>query len=220
MLVVQYGQRPVPWDCAVIWKKWRLVKGAELYDLASDPGQQTDVAGQHPDVVKRMRDHYEAWWDGVAPKLDNFVPVVIGSDQQNPVTLSAADWANVYCDNMIALRTGMPASGPWYVIADRDGTYEFALRRWPKEADAPIAGGVPAFQHVDGGLPPGKALPIAAARLKLADVDETKPVGLTDKAVTFTVPLKAGTKMPLETWFLDSSGKPLCGAYFADVRRR
>jgi arylsulfatase len=220
MLVVQYGQRPTAWDCAVMWNKWRLVKGTELYDLASDPGQKNDIAAQHPDVVKRMRYHYEAWWAGVVPQLDDFVPVVIGVEQQNPVTLSAADWANIYCDNMNDLRSGKPANGPWYVIAARDGTYEIALRRWPKEADAPIAGGVPAFQAVDGGLPPGKALPITAARLKVADLDETKPVSQGDKAVTFTVELKAGTKMPMQTWFLGADGRELCGAYFADVHRR
>jgi arylsulfatase len=220
ILVVQYGQRPTKWDCAVLWKKWRLVKGEELYDLAVDPGQGTDVAARHPEILKRLRDHYEGWWDGVLPTLEDFVPVVIGSEEENPVTLSAADWSNVYCDNMIALRTGLAVNAPWYVIAERDGTYEFALRRWPKEADAPISAGVPPFRAVDGGLPPGKALPIARARLRLADVDETKPVGPGDKAVTFTVRLKAGTKMPLQTWFLDKDGNELCGAYFADVRRK
>ena len=30
--------------------------------------------------------------------------------------------------------------------------------------------------ELDGGLPDGKELPIARARLKIADVDETKPV--------------------------------------------
>ena len=112
------------------------------------------------------------------------------------------------------------SNGPWYVIADQDGTYEVALRRWPKEADAPISGPVPAFKAVDGGLPPGKALPITRARLKVADVDETKPVGPDDRAVTFTVRLKAGTKMPLQTWFFDADGRELCGAYFTDVRRK
>ena len=106
------------------------------------------------------------------------------------------------------------------IIAARDGTYEIQLRRWPKEANAAIAAGVPPFKAVDGGLPAGKALPIARARLKLADVDETKPVAPDDRAVTFTVTLKAGTKLPLQTWFYDADGRELCGAYFADVRRK
>jgi arylsulfatase len=219
-LVVQYGQRPTEWDCAVLWRKWRLVGGKELYDLAADPGQKDDVAGEHPEVLAKLRNQYEQWWAGVAPSLEDFVPVVLGSDREDPVTLSAADWANVYCDNMNDLRAGKPANAPWYVIAARDGTYEIQLRRWPKEADAAIAAGVPPFKAVDGGLPAGKALPIARARLKLADVDETKPVAPDDRAVTFSVTLKAGTKLPLQTWFYDADGRELCGAYFADVRRK
>jgi arylsulfatase A-like enzyme len=219
-LVVQYGQRPTEWDCAVLWRKWRLVGGKELYDLAADPGQKDDVAGEHPEVLAKLRNPYEQWWAGVAPSLEDFVPVVLGSDREDPVTLSAADWANVYCDNMNDLRAGKPANAPWYVIAARDGTYEIQLRRWPKEADAAIAAGVPPFKAVDGGLPAGKALPIARARLKLADVDETKPVAPDDRAVTFSVTLKAGTKLPLQTWFYDADGRELCGAYFADVRRK
>lgn len=28
----------------------------ELYDLSSDPGEATDLAGSHPEVVKRIED--------------------------------------------------------------------------------------------------------------------------------------------------------------------
>jgi hypothetical protein len=79
---------------------------------------------------------------------------------------------------------------------------------------------VPAFQAVDGTLPPGKSLPIARARLKVAGLDETKPVGLADKGITFTVKLAAGAKLPMQSWFYDAGGKELCGAYFAYVRRK
>ena len=220
MLVVQYGQRPVQGDAAVMWNKWRLVKGTELYDLASDPGQATDVAARNPDVLKKMQDHYEKWWAGIAPRLDDFSPVSIGADQENPVTLSAADWANVYCDNMQNLRTGVNRNGPWHILVEKDGQYEFVLRRWPKEADAAIAAGVPAFNAVAGTLPPGKALPIVKARIKIGDlVDESKPVGPEDKSVAFTASLKAGLKTQMQTWFYDAAGTELCGAYFAYVRR-
>lgn len=220
MLVVQYGQRPTKWDGAVMWQKWRLVKGTELYDLRTDPGQQQDVAAGHPDVVQKMRAHYETYWAGVAPKLDDFSPISIGADQENPVTLSAADWANVYCDNMHDLRAGVNRNGPWHLLVERDGTYSIELRRWPKEADAAIAAGVPAFQAVKGGLPPGKALPIVKARLQIGAVDQSQPVAPGDKGITFTVTLKAGTRTPMQTWFYDADGKELCGAYFAYVRRQ
>src|SRR5207237_361990 len=62
MLVVQYGQKPEKYDSAVLWQKWRLVKGDELYDLRADPGQKTNVAAQNADVLNRMRNHYDRWW--------------------------------------------------------------------------------------------------------------------------------------------------------------
>ena len=107
MLVVQYGQTPTKGDAAVIWNKWRLVKDKELFNIASDPGQAKDVAAEHPDIVKRMHDHYNAWWAEVAPNLQNFSPLSIGAEQENPVRLSAVDWADAYFDNIFVVRTGV-----------------------------------------------------------------------------------------------------------------
>jgi len=220
-LVVQYGQNPQKFDCSVMWQKWRLVNGTELYDLRSDPGQKQDVAAKQADVLKRMRDNYEKWWGEVGPLLAQPVPIVIGADQENPMTLSSADWWNVYCDNMNDLRRGKEENSTWNVQVAKDGTYEFALRRWPKEAAAPIAGSVPVFKAVDGELPEGRALPIATIRLKVGDVlDEKKPVPDGAKAVKFTTTLKAGTKVVVQSFCYDASGKELCGAYFADVTRK
>src|SRR5207237_5139826 len=80
-LVVQYGQKPEKFDSAVMWRKWRLVKGTELYDFKSDPGQQKNVAAEHADVLKQMRDYYEKWWNEVEPLLADPVPIVLGADQ-------------------------------------------------------------------------------------------------------------------------------------------
>jgi arylsulfatase len=167
-----------------------------------------------------MQAHYEKWWAGVAPSLNDFSPISIGADQENPVTLSAADWANVYCDNMSDVRRGLDRNGPWHILVEKDGEYEIGLRRWPREADAAITAGVPAFKAVDGILPEGKALPIARARLKLGEIDQAKPVTAKDKEITFTLPLKAGKKLQLLSSFTDAKGKELCGAYFVYVRRR
>ncbi len=220
-VVVQYGQQPTKGDAAVLWNKWRLVKDKELYDIASDPKQAKDVAAEHQDIVKRMRDYYNAWWAGVEPNLQNLSPVSIGAEQENPVRLTAVDWANVYCDNSIDLRTGKNVTAPWNILVEKDGTYEISLRRWPKEADAAISAAVPAFKGVDGDLPPGVALSIAKARLKVGDLlDETKAVLADDRAVTFVVPLKAGTKLPMQSWFLDAKGELVCGAYYAYVERK
>jgi uncharacterized sulfatase len=47
---------------AVRWKDWKAIRmpmrtgTTELYDLASDVGENTDVAAQHPDVVRRLEE--------------------------------------------------------------------------------------------------------------------------------------------------------------------
>jgi arylsulfatase A-like enzyme len=55
---------------AVRSEKWRLV-GNALYDIEKDPSETTDVAGQHPEVVKKMRVIYDAWWTEVRPLMVN-----------------------------------------------------------------------------------------------------------------------------------------------------
>ena len=220
MLVVQYGQEPKTSDACVMWQSWRLVHGTELYDTAVDRAQAKDVAAENPQIVAKLRDHYERWWSGVEPRLYDFSPISIGAPQENPVTLTAADWANVYCDNMQNLRAGLERNSQWHVLVEQAGKYEIELRRWPREADAAISAGVPRFEAVDGFLPPGKALPITKVRLKIGDaLDESRVVESTDKGVTFSATLPAG-KTVMQSWFHDAADNELCGAYFAYVRRK
>ena len=46
-------------------------KAWELYDLTVDRGEKSDVAPQHPDVVKEMSAVYDRWWDEIFPLLEN-----------------------------------------------------------------------------------------------------------------------------------------------------
>ena len=66
MLVVQFSRMDAPepkrGDAAVLWDRWRLIKESELYDLRTDPGQKTNIAENHPEIVERMRRHYAQWW--------------------------------------------------------------------------------------------------------------------------------------------------------------
>lgn len=38
----------------------------ELYDIAADPGETKDLAGEHPDIVEKMKKQYDVWFDDVA----------------------------------------------------------------------------------------------------------------------------------------------------------
>ncbi|MFM1995980.1 MAG: hypothetical protein RLZZ111_367, partial [Planctomycetota bacterium] len=64
-------------NCRIREGKWSLVNtknrpdGWELYDIASDPGEKTDIAAAHPDEVKRLAATYDAWWRSVQGDLVN-----------------------------------------------------------------------------------------------------------------------------------------------------
>ncbi len=216
MLVVQYGQspdRPEPparTRSCVIWNRWRLVHDAELYDIVADRAQTNDVAAKHPEIVQRMRAHYDGWWKGIAPAVNDFVPFALGAEAENPVTLSSSDWQDVYADNAGHIRNaaGGPRGGPWNVDVARAGRYEIRLRRWPFEVDTPLDGNV---------TPPGKPLPIAAARLAIAGVERTVKTAPGAKEAVATLGLPAG-RTQLHAWFQDAEGRDLCGAFYAQVR--
>ena len=51
--------------------RFTLVNNDELYDLKADPGEQTNVIAQHPEVVAKLRAAYDQWWTDVQPLLVN-----------------------------------------------------------------------------------------------------------------------------------------------------
>jgi arylsulfatase A-like enzyme len=223
MLVVQFSRmnhpEPEKGDACVMWGRWRLVQDKELYDVQADPDQKRNVLADHPEVTAKMRAHYDRWWAGVAPRTGEFSPIHIGSDRENPTMLSPCDWQDVFLDQGAQIRRGDRKNGAWNLVVEREGEYELSLRRWPKEAAAPIVSSVPEYQAVDGTYPAGVALPVAKARLRVADFDQTKPVQPGDQAVAYTVNLKAG-RTQLQTWLCDAEGKEICGAYYVYVLRK
>ena len=55
---------------AVRNERFRLVENS-LYDMKKDPSQKTDVASEHPEVVKAMRAAYEKFWKETRPLMVN-----------------------------------------------------------------------------------------------------------------------------------------------------
>jgi arylsulfatase len=65
-------------DCSVRTPRWQLVcvdkngtKAWQLFDVKADPGEKTDVADKHPDVVKELDAAYDKWWASVQEQLVN-----------------------------------------------------------------------------------------------------------------------------------------------------
>ncbi len=58
----------VPYPGSVRTPRWRAVNegaGWELYDMRKDPEQEADLAGSHPDVVRKLSRSYGEWFDEV-----------------------------------------------------------------------------------------------------------------------------------------------------------
>ena len=155
---------------------------------------------------------------GVAPTVNTFSRLTIGSDAANPVLLAPPEWRNVSLDQQYQVRTAPVKNGVWTIQVERAADYQVDLRRWPVEADTAITAGLPPYTAVDGTYVAGKALPITQARLKVANFDQTVPVTATDKAISFTVNLPSGPT-DLQTWFLNANGNLLTGAYYVYVTR-
>jgi arylsulfatase A-like enzyme len=51
--------------------RFTLVGNKELYDLANDPGETTNVIEQNPEVAAKLRDGLDQWWAEVLPCLEN-----------------------------------------------------------------------------------------------------------------------------------------------------
>src|SRR5262249_26919325 len=139
-VVVQYGHIFEPLDSCVIWGKWRLVHGEELYDVEVDLAQEANLADKRPDVVKAMRGHYETWWKAIEPMRNDFMPTSIGAKQQPVVELTSSDWEGVFADDTAWIRetVGGPTGGHWNVVVEQAGEYEFTLRRWPAQTKAAL----------------------------------------------------------------------------------
>jgi hypothetical protein len=69
-----------------MWGRWRLVE-SELYDLASDPGQQRGVSAQQPEIVAKLRKAHAQWWKDVEPWTTKRSAIIVGDDHENPSTL-------------------------------------------------------------------------------------------------------------------------------------
>ncbi len=222
MMVVQYGtrDRPVKNDGCVIWGQWRWVNGEGLYDIRADRAQAKNLSAQFPDVARRMRDHYEQWWSGLSRQFE-YQPILLGTQQENPVQLNPNMWAGVDVDNprRVAEAAGGPRGGPWNVEVTQGGDYVIELRRWPFHTDFALGSEGPS--KTISGRPLNhqvKRTPVAAGVLAVGGREFSAKAAPTDLGVVIRTQLPAG-RTKLQAWFRDAAGNDLCGAYYARVQR-
>ena len=175
---------PVKWrKCSVMTEEWRLVDGKELYDIRRDPGQKADVSWQYPEVVERLRGKYEEFWGSVSKDHGLTSYLLVGSDRESILKLTSHDWLveGVPWNQAQIMHGEQAKPAHWAVEVAAEGDYEISLRRWPVEANK-------AINDANGY----KGFAFKTVRLRIGDVDKTKPIPPGAKEVTFRVHLQKG----------------------------
>lgn len=197
-----YGKALPPGPVAysvVMTERWRLVNsdGQFLFDIEADPAQRENVAGEHPEVVERLRDLYNPFWERVSPRMTP-VRIDLGNPAEKNTVLCSQDWH---------MKTGNPpwnfgsikklpkVTGPWMVDVKRAGRYRITLRQWPVEANKPVVA--------------------VRAKLQIAGLEKESVVQPGSTGVVFEMNLPAGPT-ELLTWLYDEQGEA-GGAYFTEV---
>ena len=116
------------------WKWYRPHEDApdELYDLAADPGETTDLAAERSQRVADLRAAYDAWFDAVSTeRADNYAvpPIPVGGDAPRQ-RLSRNDWRVLGADGW-----GDDERGQWWLDAG-DAPKDLRVHlRWSDAAD-------------------------------------------------------------------------------------
>lgn len=72
----------------------------QLYDLQNDPGEKMDISQKHPEIVKRLRQEFLAYFEDVtAGRTYRPVPIPVGNAAENPVEIQAS-WATLKGDSV------------------------------------------------------------------------------------------------------------------------
>jgi arylsulfatase A-like enzyme len=197
---VQRSFLPPKWEkSAAMTRQWRLIDGTQLYDIQADPGQEKDIAADHPDVVKRLRDDYEAWWQSLEPALEQTVRYGLGG-AENPTTLASHDWLMPgvvqAAWHQSHVERGALINGAWAVDVERPGMYEITLYRWAPYLKKPMG--------------------MKQARVTIGDVDAKTNLSTDDASAVFRAALTKGPAM-LQTWLTRPDGKQH-GAYYTRVQ--
>jgi arylsulfatase A-like enzyme len=221
---------PQKWHrTAVMTDRWRLVNETELYDIRTDPGQKTDLADTHPEVVQQLTASYENWWNDVSENHHRDCELVLGSPHENPSLLTAYHWNNESGEQRDMpwahhhIVAGPLQHGFWRVRFEQEGRYRFRLRRWPAES------GLAINESADHLEPPEKPfhdlepakLKAISAHLRLGTRETpvyTTTVLSSTQAAEITVDHIHAHSTELRAWFRDTDDRTR-GAYYVEVER-
>ncbi|WP_158408963.1 sulfatase-like hydrolase/transferase [Formosa agariphila] len=205
------------WNGDVITHKWRLVRTDsvsdwELYDVLVDEKQEKNIISNpaYNDVVTELKQEYEKWFQLVDERSSEYTRIILGNKAEPQSVLHAHDFHGTVIWDQSNVNKGSTGSGFIAVEFDKIGTYNFDLRRWPKEI---------ADQTTLTNAGPGKALNITQARIKIWNsedvfVDETKAVTPIADGVNFSIQDLPKGPAFIQTWFYNAAGEMEGAVYY------
>lgn len=224
---------PLKWRLSCVMRaSWRLVNRTELYNLADDPGQAKNVAAQHPALVAELQQGYEDWWELCSRQDNDAIPISIGAEAQVKTVLRTHDLRNEQDHSGVwdqsQVRRGDCAHGWWEIMVEKEGEYEFDLRRWPDEAGHRVRGGIEGEDVAirEDGIQPGAegtyrggvALAIDTAGLLVAGFPEQwVSVSAADHGAVMRMRLPAGPRQ-VRAQFASAAGF-YSSAYYVYIQR-
>ncbi len=192
------GREPKRWHNAVVRKNaWRLTAPGELFNVEDDWRQTTNVADQHPGIVRELATVYDQWWNEFDAHRPRMARALVGHPDRPEVRLTSMDWYTGGSPWQQRNLKGGRASGSWAISVHRQGHFQVELRRYPREAGLPIGG--------------------VAASLSIGDQERSRTLSPEARSVVFDLQLRPG-QHDLTAGFKDAAGKPI-GAFFVYVRQ-
>ena len=214
--------RPVRKDTAVLSDQWRFVNNAELYNIHTDPGQEHDITAENPGRVAAMRRQLTEYWKSVFPEsYERRRAIRVGAGEEVVITPLYGRPARGRAGGFQAhVRNGHSGLSQWFLDVSETGRYRIELRRWPRIVDAAITEPLPPLRGKFVRHPPGKALPVAAMRLRVGEQVWTKEVSPDEKAVVFDVDLESAAATPIAARMLDAQGKEIADVFYLYVLKQ
>ncbi len=201
--LVVHSQRietPEKWRrCSVMNQNWRLINGKHLYDLETDRAQKNDIAEEHLEVVEKLRNSYDAWWDSVSTRFSEYVRIPLGTETESDVLLTCHDWHATQGGapwNQEMIKADLASNGYWSVDVKEAGNYEITLRARPKGVTCKFQAG--------------------EARVKVGTVEHSVTVKEGQDAIRMSIELPQGPAL-LQTWI--SEGEKVRGAYYVHISK-
>lgn len=224
-LLVTDTQR-VPWpvkgkNSCVMEGAWRLVNGTELYNIAEDPGQTTNLAEQQSDRVEKMNAFYDTWWDDVI-KETKFSVIELGADLSDVITCHDARTIDKNPPwNQRMIRQGnLMEPAKFMVNFVKPGKYKFSLTRWPEASGLALGAAtndaVPATPYMDDRIN-GKAMSFTTAYLEIGDEEYSSDLDNSAQAAIIEAEVKVG-ETELLAYFDLENGKQT-NAFYVYVDR-